>query len=71
VNKNKLFEQFPPVATQEWMDKIISDLKGADFDEKLVWKPNEGFDVYNANLIISTDLTTNHYCLKIPLNTIS
>ena len=27
------------------MDKIISDLKGADFNKKLVWKTNEGFDV--------------------------
>lgn len=41
----KLFEQFPPVSTKEWMDKIISDLKGADFNKKMVWKTNEGFDV--------------------------
>ena len=45
MNKNKLFSQFPPVSTQEWTDKIISDLKGADFNEKLIWKTNEGFDV--------------------------
>ena len=43
--QEKLFEQFPPVSTKEWMDKIISDLKGADFNDKLVWKTNEGFDV--------------------------
>lgn len=41
----KLFEQFPPVSTKEWMDKIITDLKGANFNKKLVWKTTEGFDV--------------------------
>ncbi len=45
VNQEKLFEQFPPVSTKEWMDKIMADLKGADFNEKLVWKTAEGFDV--------------------------
>jgi methylmalonyl-CoA mutase len=44
VQKEKLFDQFPPVATKEWMDKINTDLKGADFNKKLVWKTNEGFD---------------------------
>jgi methylmalonyl-CoA mutase len=41
----KLFDQFPPVSTKEWMDKIHADLKGADFNIKLVWKTNEGFEV--------------------------
>lgn len=41
----KLFEQFPPVRTKEWIDKITEDLKGADFDKKLIWKTNEGFSV--------------------------
>ena len=45
TQKEKLFEQFPPVTTKEWMDKINTDLKGADFNKKLVWKTNEGFDV--------------------------
>ena len=27
------------------MDKIHADLKGADFNKKLVWKTNEGFEV--------------------------
>ena len=45
MKKEKLFDQFPPVSTSEWMDKITSDLKGADFSGKLVWKTNEGFDV--------------------------
>jgi len=45
LKKKKLFEQFPPVTTKKWMDKIHSDLKVADFTKELVWKTNEGFDV--------------------------
>ena len=44
-SKEKLFSEFPPVSTEQWTDQIIADLKGADFDKKLVWKTNEGFDV--------------------------
>ena len=44
-SKEKLFDGFPPVSTREWMDKITSDLKGADFNRKLVWKTSEGFEV--------------------------
>jgi methylmalonyl-CoA mutase len=45
AQKEILFDQFPPVSTKDWMDKITIDLKGADFNKKLVWKTNEGFDV--------------------------
>jgi methylmalonyl-CoA mutase len=45
VKKEKLFEQFPPVSTEKWMEKIIADLKGADFNKKLVWKTGEGLEV--------------------------
>jgi len=44
-SKEKLFSEFPPVSTQQWMDRITADLKGADFEKKLVWKTNEGFQV--------------------------
>lgn len=43
--KEKLFGMFPPVTTEEWMAKINTDLKGADFQKKLVWRTNEGFNV--------------------------
>ena len=43
--KEKLFDMFPPVTTEEWMAKINVDLKGADFNKKLVWRTNEGFNV--------------------------
>jgi methylmalonyl-CoA mutase len=45
LNQEKLFEQFPPVSTKEWMDKINAELKGDDFYERMVWKTGEGFDV--------------------------
>ena len=45
VKDKKLFKQFPPVTTSEWMNKITTDLKGADFNKRLVWKTAEGFDV--------------------------
>jgi methylmalonyl-CoA mutase len=45
LKQNKLFEQFPPVTTKEWIDKINADLKGADFNKKMVWETGEGFDV--------------------------
>jgi len=43
--KLNLLADFPSVSTQQWMDKITADLKGADFNKKLVWKTNEGFSV--------------------------
>lgn len=43
--KEKLFSDFPAVSTEEWMAKITADLKGADFEKKLVWRTNEGFNV--------------------------
>ena len=43
--KEKLFENFPPVSTREWMDRITADLKGADFYKKLVWKTSEGIEL--------------------------
>lgn len=44
-NKENLFDMFPPISTEEWKAKINVDLKGADFDKKLVWRTNEGFNV--------------------------
>jgi len=45
-NKNpKLFTDFPEVTTQEWENLINADLKGADYDKKLIWHTVEGFNV--------------------------
>ena len=41
----KLFSEFQPPTTQEWLDKIEVDLKGADFQKRLVWRTPEGFNI--------------------------
>ena len=43
--KKKLFSEFPPVSTSDWEALIEKDLKGADYEKKLVWKTREGFNV--------------------------
>ena len=45
ATKLNLQADFAPVSKQAWKDKIIADLKGADFDKKLVWRTPEGFSV--------------------------
>jgi len=34
TSRRKLFSEFLPVSTQEWEEKIKTDLKGADYDKK-------------------------------------
>jgi len=43
--ENKLFQEFPPVSTAQWEEVILKDLKGADYQKKLVWRTDEGFSV--------------------------
>ena len=43
--REKLFKDFPAVTTEQWMEVITKDLKGADFQKKLVWRTNEDFNV--------------------------
>ena len=45
MENNKLFSEFPEVSTKEWEEVIAKDLKGADYEKKLVWKTLEGFNV--------------------------
>ncbi len=63
MDNNKLFNEFPEVTTEQWEKVIEKDLKGADYNKKLIWKTNEGFDVkpyYRANDIENLDyLKTN------------
>ncbi|MEN8224625.1 MAG: methylmalonyl-CoA mutase family protein [Bacteroidota bacterium] len=44
-NNEKLFKAFPPISTKEWEKVIEKDLKGADYNKKLVWKTEQGFSV--------------------------
>ena len=59
-NKLNLLADFPAVTTQQWMEKITADLKGADFEKKLIWKTNEGFNVrpfYRSEDIENLEIT--------------
>ncbi len=44
-DNKSLFKDFNPVTTEQWKEKIILDLKGADYQKKLVWNTPEGFAV--------------------------
>ena len=41
----QLFTDFPEITTSMWEEKIKADLKGADYQKKLVWLSDEGIPV--------------------------
>ncbi|MCR5715067.1 MAG: methylmalonyl-CoA mutase subunit beta [Bacteroidales bacterium] len=45
MSEKKLFAEFPPVSTAQWEEVITRDLKGADYEKRLVWRTSEGFNV--------------------------
>lgn len=45
MTDEKLFNEFEPVPTEKWEEVIQKDLKGADYEKKLVWRTDEGFKV--------------------------
>jgi len=55
---NNLFSAFNAVSKKEWKEKIISDLKGADYTEKLV-SNSEGIEI--APIYHSDDKTLTHH----------
>lgn len=61
-DKNKaLFSEFPSVSTEQWLERVTADLKGADFDRKLVWKNLSGINIqpcYNSENTIEQLLNT-------------
>lgn len=66
MKDSKLFQEFPSVSTEEWENLIVKDLKGADYEKKLVWRTDEGFKVrpyYRAE-----DLDSIDYLNAIPEN---
>ncbi|WP_405569889.1 methylmalonyl-CoA mutase subunit beta [Winogradskyella sp. Asnod2-B02-A] len=40
-----LFKDFEDVSSKAWKQKIQFDLRGADYNETLIWKTNEGINV--------------------------
>jgi len=66
MSKTGLFSEFPGVSAKQWKQKIQVDLKGADYNDTLVWESLEGINVkpfYNQedlNTIPTFSLPKNH-----------
>lgn len=45
MNNTGLFNEFPEVSAKQWKQKIQMDLKGADYNETLVWESLESINV--------------------------
>lgn len=45
MENNSLFSEFASVSAKQWKQKIQVDLKGADYNEALVWESLEGIKV--------------------------
>ncbi|MCU7552338.1 methylmalonyl-CoA mutase family protein [Chitinophagaceae bacterium LB-8] len=59
---DKLFSEFEPITREQWKAKAIEDLKGADFDKKLVWKTDDGFPI--QPFYTEQDLNENSFLKK-------
>ncbi len=57
--KKKLFDQFAPVTPEEWRAKAEVDLKGADFEKKMVCI---------AALTLPTSSRPNHSPVSSPMS---
>ena len=57
-----LFKEFEGTTPIAWKQKIQVDLKGADYNETLLWKTNEGITV--KPFYTKEDRT--HYAIKQP-----
>jgi methylmalonyl-CoA mutase len=57
-----LFSDFPEINSKKWKQLIQFDLKGADYNESLIWKTSEGIDVkpfYHADEFKNSTLIPN------------
>lgn len=57
MSKIPLFDEFSPVSAKEWKQKIQFDLRGADYNETLVWESPEGIKVkpfYHSDDAVNT-----------------
>ena len=55
----KLFNIFAEVSSKQWKQKIQVDLKGADYNDTLIWHTNEGIDVKPFYHSDELDVTPN------------
>ncbi len=64
----KLFNEFEPVYSKQWKQQIQFELKGADYNDTLVWKSPEDIQVrpfYHFDESIVTDVATKATEFKI------
>ena len=57
-----LFNEFESVTSKQWKQKIQVDLKGADYNDTLIWNSNEGISVkpfYHADEFNEPPTSTN------------
>ena len=40
-----LFSEFEPITAKAWKQKIQADLKGADYNDTLIWQTNDDIQV--------------------------
>src|SRR5690606_26048072 len=45
MNNDLLFNEFTPVTSKQWKQKIQYDLARADYNKTLIWKTNEDISV--------------------------
>jgi methylmalonyl-CoA mutase len=62
MKKTSLFADFHEISAKEWKQKIQFDLKGAEYNESLVWESSEGIKVkpfyHSEDLQAKTGMTT-------------
>lgn len=44
--KDHLFDAFPAISKEQWIQQVIKDLKGGDFDTILKYTSRDGIDIY-------------------------
>ncbi len=64
MSEDKLFNDFPPVSTEQWEAKIKQDLKGADYEKKLITDTLDGIQI--KPYYRSEDLTNLEYLQHLP-----
>ncbi|MEM1258189.1 MAG: methylmalonyl-CoA mutase subunit beta, partial [Bacteroidota bacterium] len=63
MENNSLFSEFEPVSAKQWKQKIQVDLKGADYNDALVWESLEGITV---KPFYSVEDTAGHVGFRLP-----
>lgn len=57
-----LFEDFLPVSAKQWKQKIQYELKGADYNQTVIWNSPE--DIQIKPFYTSEDIGTKHHVIK-------